>query len=636
METSVLLQGILDASPDAITVYEAVYDQLGTICNMRLVMLNKLSAQTLNIDPVLSIGKLFSELAPQAFEEERYQWLRQVAETGIPFKRELYTYRPDGRALWVNVTVRRFEQYAVITYTDTTQRKLEEAEKESQHQLLTRVFATPFLGIMVFDEVRDERGAITDFLLVKVNEAGLAMPGFPASIQGRRLKEYFPQTETHGLFSQLVAVCVSGKPFETEHYYPQFDQWYTLMCARLENGVLVTFQNITARKRAEQAREEQANLLISICKSIKIGISTHAVVRNEAGQIVDFRYTYFNEQARSWLPLDWNQVVNRTVREMDFAANGDLIVSKMAQVVETGEPFQINTTLADGRIIDTIVTRLQGGTVATFIDVSRQREDEDKIRKQAQALELANRDLKRSNENLESFAYVASHDLQEPLRKIQQFSGMLQDIYGEQLDVNGVDLLNRMQQASERMSKLISDLLGYSRLSTRPAVFEPVSLNQIIDETLDDLELLVRETGATITVDTLPDVMGNKSQLRQLFFNLLNNALKFRQPSIFPLVQITCQVASLADLPDGLTAHGVSTYHEIRVNDNGIGFEQKYADQIFGVFQRLHSKQTYPGTGIGLAICAQVAAHHEGMIRVRSYPGEGSTFSLFLPRTILP
>jgi signal transduction histidine kinase len=631
MDTRVLLEGILDASPDAITVYESVVDAQGTIVDMRLVMLNTLSAAILQVDPAVSLGKLFSELAPEAFESDRYKWLTEVAATGIPLEREIFADRPDGKSLWVNVSVRRFEQYAVITYTDITQRKAAEAEKERQHLLLSQIFATPLLGIMIFDEVRDEKGGISDFLLVKVNEAGFSMPGFPASIQGKRHKEYFPETESVGLFKQFVAVCETGIPLETEHFYPQLDQWYALMGSKLENGLLLTFQNITARKKAEQAREEQTNLLISITKSINIGISTHDVVRDKSGNIVDFRYTYFNEQARHWLPLDWTQVINRTVRELDFSSKADYLVEQMAQVVQTGEPFRVTTTLADGRVIDTIVTQLLEGTVATFIDITQQQQAEDKIRQQALALELANRDLKRSNENLESFAYVASHDLKEPLRKIQQFSGILLDRHTHQLNEQGGDLLHRMQLASERMSKLIRDLLAYSRLSTQFLPPETVSLETVLLETTDDLELLIQETGATITVDPLPVIQGNSTQLKQLFVNLINNAIKFRQPAGMPRIEIQYQTIKKDDMASPLPNSSYRVFHKIDVTDNGIGFEQRYADQIFGVFQRLHSKQAYPGTGIGLAICAQVAALHGGTLSASSTPGTGSTFSLYLP-----
>ncbi|MCY7356371.1 MAG: PAS domain-containing protein [Rudanella sp.] len=257
---------------------------------------------------------------------------------------------------------------------------------------------------------------------------------------------------------------------------------------------------------------------------------------------------------------------------------------------------------------------------------------DEQVQQRTQQLQASVQDLQRSNDNLQQFAYVASHDLQEPLRKIQSFSDMLKNQYREQLGTSGNDFLNRMQTSASRMSILIKDLLTYSRISTQQDSRSSVILSRVIEQVLNDLDLTVQETNALIQVDSLPTIQGDKSQLGQLFQNLLNNAIKFRQPDQPPHIAITCQTVAYADVPPSVRpARPAAAYHRINVTDNGIGFNEKYADRIFQVFQRLHGKSQYAGTGIGLAICEKVVANHGGAITATSQPGKGATFSVYLP-----
>ena len=252
------------------------------------------------------------------------------------------------------------------------------------------------------------------------------------------------------------------------------------------------------------------------------------------------------------------------------------------------------------------------------------------------SLETANNDLTRSNQNLEQFAYIASHDLQEPLRKIQQFGDLLQSQYGEALG-EGVDHLKRMQSAASRMSILIKDLLTFSRIATTQVALQPVSLTGIIDQVREALSIAVEESGAQIQQPYLPTVLGDESQLRQLFQNLLSNALKFRRQTvtgeaIIPQITIRSSLLSREQIPASLSVTGYAeVYHKVDVIDNGIGFDEKYRDKIFQVFQRLNGKNEFAGTGIGLAIVQKVVTNHRGAITVTSQPGQGATFSVYLP-----
>jgi light-regulated signal transduction histidine kinase (bacteriophytochrome) len=243
----------------------------------------------------------------------------------------------------------------------------------------------------------------------------------------------------------------------------------------------------------------------------------------------------------------------------------------------------------------------------------------------------ANHLLSMSNQNLEQFAYIASHDLQEPLRKIQQFGDLLKKKYESPSD-QALTYLERMQSAASRMSVLITDLLTFARVSNNKLNFEQVSLNDLISMTLSDLELRIQETSAKIKIESLPVIHGDNVQLGQLFQNLLSNALKFRKAEIDPEIHIYSEIVRAADVPSHVKpTRWTKSYHRVSVADNGIGFDQQYAARIFQAFQRLHGKSEFEGTGIGLAICEKVAANHGGAITASGEPGEGAVFDIYLP-----
>ncbi|HEX8818949.1 MAG TPA: ATP-binding protein [Archangium sp.] len=227
--------------------------------------------------------------------------------------------------------------------------------------------------------------------------------------------------------------------------------------------------------------------------------------------------------------------------------------------------------------------------------------------------------LEQSNRELENFASVASHDLQEPLRKIQTFSDHLAATYSQALGPEGRDLLSRMNNAAKRMRQLIDDLLAYSRISSRAQSMLLVDLSEIARGVVGDLESTIEQTGAKVTIGELPTLEASPIQMRQLLQNLLSNALKFRRDDVAPIISVQA------------TVDPESKLCELRVEDNGIGFDEKYVDRIFNVFQRLHGRGKYEGTGIGLAICRKIAERHGGSIRARSTPGQGSTFIVTLP-----
>ncbi len=256
---------------------------------------------------------------------------------------------------------------------------------------------------------------------------------------------------------------------------------------------------------------------------------------------------------------------------------------------------------------------------------------EQRVQERTQELQVANIELQDSNSNLEQFAYVASHDLQEPLRKIQSFGSRLETMYSDTLDTTGTFMLNRMQDASRRMSLMIDDLLTYSRLNNKEASVGLVDLNKVFKEVILALEIRIQDHDAIIDIEEMPIIFGNDGQLVQLFQNLVSNAIKYRVPDRPPIVKISAKpvgAEELASIPQLLSTR---RYTKIMIEDNGIGFEEKYTERIFQMFQRLHGKAEYDGSGIGLALCKKVVQNHNGYITAQSEMGEGSVFITYLP-----
>jgi two-component system sensor kinase FixL len=268
------------------------------------------------------------------------------------------------------------------------------------------------------------------------------------------------------------------------------------------------------------------------------------------------------------------------------------------------------------------------GTVLIFKDVTERTEADERF--SAKVAELA-----RSNSELEQFAFVASHDLQEPLRKIQAFGDRLKARVADNLTPEASDYLGRMQSAAARMQGLIDGLLMYSRVLTRAQPFTQVPLKTVVNEVVEDLEVRIEKTGAQVEVGELPSIEADALQIRQLLQNLIGNALKFQPAGNTPQVTISARTVSgarWANETSGSTELLTKREMcELTVSDNGIGFDEAYLKRLFVVFQRLHSRSEFEGTGIGLAVCRKIATRHGGFITAKSRPGQGATFMVLLP-----
>lgn len=273
--------------------------------------------------------------------------------------------------------------------------------------------------------------------------------------------------------------------------------------------------------------------------------------------------------------------------------------------------------LPDGRwILINENRKADGGTAVIYTDITE-------LKERAAALESSNQDL-------QDFASIASHDLQEPLRKIEAFGDRLKRKCGNEIGEEAALYLDRIHSSTARMRELINDLLSYSRVTSMAQPFGACDLGQVAAEVVSDLQLQIEKSGGKVEIEDLPVIDADATQMRQLLQNLISNALKFRRKDIVPLVKVSGRIANPAEWQSG--ARPVSgERRELSVSDNGIGFDMKYADRIFSIFQRLHGRNEYEGTGIGLATCRKIVERHGGRIFAQSEPGVGTTFTAVLP-----
>jgi len=363
-------------------------------------------------------------------------------------------------------------------------------------------------------------------------------------------------------------------------------------------------------------------LLHNIFESSLHGIIAFSSVRNKKGDIIDFNCDMVNHVAANIVDKKTADMLGKTLLNL-FPGNKDSgLFDEYINVVLTAKPFQTVVYYNHDEMeiwFSISAVKNMDGFIVTFSDISEIKSDEQLLINKQKALEEANDDL-------EQFAYIASHDLQEPLRKIRAFGDRLDAGYADKLDDKGQDYIARMRSASARMQTLIDDLLKFSRATRSPKEMSQVDLNEVLSVVKDLLFEPIQETNALISKDPLPTILGNESQMIQLFQNILSNSLKYA--SVNTPAQITISVTDTV-----LSHNKVATpFWLISIKDNGIGFGNEHKDKIFEIFQRLHGRTEYAGTGIGLAICAKIVSHHEGFIAAQSEPGQGAEFLIHLPK----
>jgi len=621
------------------------------------------------------LNRKLSDVIPELTGQASLRMLQEVFDTGKPsqrFESQVNLLR-DGvmTSNYYNVTYTPLfnemgDVYAVLDIgIDVTEAVLARQNLEESELFARSIISNSPVAKLVF---------IGENMVIRTaNENMLAMLGKDDSIIGKPFMEAVPELVETPLMNRLRDVLHTGASFnqpeekiELLHHGEPYTGYYNYNYKVLRNtsgenyGVLVTAIEVTAQVVARQKIEEAEQVLRDAVELAELATWS---VDTRTGQIG------YGERMKQWIGVKEDE------RDFDIGTTHipDKDRERIVKALKEATRPEGSGIYDEEHLIENVVSgqrRYIHSRAKTFFDqdhkpykligiaqdITEQREVqltlEQLVQQRTEELETMNEELAaineeymatnedlsqsnhlliQSNQSLQQFAYVASHDLQEPLRKIQSFGNLLFNRYAETLG-DGANLIHRMQAAAARMSGLIEDLLTFSRISNQIEASGSVSLTEVVQHVLSDLELTIQEIGAVITIKNLPVIVGDDSQLGQLFQNLLSNALKFRQKGQTPVIDINCKIVSFSDLPLMIKPAQIAhLYYQIDVADNGIGFEQKYSERIFQLFQRLHGRSEFAGTGIGLSICERVAANHGGAICAVSELGKGSTFSIYLP-----
>ncbi|WP_051041003.1 PAS domain-containing protein [Fibrisoma limi] len=625
------LDSVMDQSPNSITVERTIRNDAGQIVDFQAVLINPAALAMGGHTQADALSKPISQLNPQFVSSGLLAAYRHVMESGEPFHVSFPYPRING---WLQLAVARIDADTLISvFTDITESQQALVKLQQQHELLEGIMNSSLSAITLYDPVLDESGQLLDLRVAMTNEASLRLSKRTyEEVMGKTMTEIYPQTKEIGLWDRYAEVYQTGQFSRVEHYYPHIDSWFDVAISKLGEGIVVMFNDITTSKKAILKVEQQASILQTVLDGCQTPISLFEAIRNETGTIIDFRYILQNEANARLVGHPISETPNRTMLDVlpNLLTSG--LFDRYVEVVETGEPQRFEQYFSDKGIdgwFNLSLIRHGDGLIVAA-------QDQTLLREALNRSEQLITELQRSNHNLEQFAYVASHDLQEPLRKIQSFGDILRQQYGSALDSNGQDIVLRMQSAAGRMQTLIRDLLTYSRLSTQQEIVAEVSLTDLLQTIRNDLDTLIQEKNARLTIGALPTLLGNATQLRQLFQNLLSNALKFAKPlgtpgAEQPVISVLAEQVSWKAVPASIPDRQPKQWTAISVADNGIGFDEQYSDRVFQLFERLHGRNQYPGTGLGLSIARRVAENHGGTIAVRSQPGVGTTFTVYLP-----
>ncbi|MBO0952780.1 PAS domain-containing protein [Fibrella sp. HMF5405] len=643
-QSSLLLDDILMGVPVGLAIFKAVRSLNQHITDLQILHANNFFRKVFGTVTNGQSSELLSELLKGDTNLGLLNRCIASVEARLPHAFEM-PFKSQGQTHWYQASLTPKKDQLILTLTDITQSKLTQQAIHSQAELLQSISNNTPAGLVLWDAVRDSNQQIIDFRYRMTNRMNNYLTGFTEEyLVGEDLLTLFPRFRGTELETTLKQTIETGR---TQHmiltyYTERSDGWFDAQFNRVGDGVLMTYMDVSEQHKAQLAQKEQADLLQLVIDAQPSGLVLYKAVREklangQPGSIIDFTIELVNSVKLNTSKRTMSQLIGKRMLKLFPDEEGHAFFDLVAEVATTGVTKEwVLPNIVEGvnSWFKSSLIRHGDLVLFTFLDVSE-------LKHQHKALEMANTELRRSNENLQQFAYVASHDLQEPLRKIQSFGDLLANNYAVLLDENGRDMIRRMQLAAQRMSNLIADLLSYSRVSTQRSPFELVSLTRLMSSVIDDLDIAVHESGVVCEFSNLPTVMGDRTQLNQLFRNLLFNAILYRRPNVPPVVKISARKVAAADLPESILKTELSLttdqsanipfFYEISITDNGIGFDEKYLDRIFQVFQRLHSKTAYPGTGVGLAICRKVIENHRGAITATSKPGEGATFSVYLP-----
>ncbi|WP_373071900.1 ATP-binding protein [Zeaxanthinibacter enoshimensis] len=641
------LQSILKNTDNIINFYAPIYDREGRIYDFRVVFANDSNKTHFGMVPESMIGKEVSKLFPfLLLNGELDDLINSFKEQKrISFDRQIAA---NGKKMWFASVVRPLSNGLLIIARNSTEEKNSEEklirlnqelkerneDLDDTRKLLKVILESTDNTINHYEAVYDEQGKVIDFRILYVTEnISNYIDSTAQEVIGKLVSEVYPKTIESGSF-EVMLNCIKTQQkeiIERKYVYQDKDLWFRTTLQPINNRLTATASNITHIKEAEKhllhLNEElqiQNSILSNAEGMAKIG-SYIWDVSQDTLRISDNFYHLLDREVGSVDPtIDSFMNIVHSEDKAIFKAKAEKAISSLQSLEHT---FRVVTNQGNIKYLKIFGQFMHSKKDPVMIGVAQ---DVTKQIKSERNLINRNRELKRSNAELESFNRVASHDLQEPLRKIQMFISRINDLDG--VSRRSQNYFEKITQAADRMQTLIKNLLTYSRIDSAIEKIEEVDLNKVMENIQDNLSVQIKESGMKLEVDRLPSVQAVPFQMEQLFNNLISNAIKYRSPDRKPQVFVRSELVRRESINAAFTKLA-RKYYLITVEDNGIGFKQENADRIFEIFQRLHYQPEYKGTGIGLAICKKIVENHRGYIQAFGKEGEGSSFQIYLPFT---
>ncbi|WP_435654007.1 ATP-binding protein [Cellulophaga baltica] len=639
------LSSVMAKTENIVNFYEPIFNDNGEVTDFKLVYANERNKTDFGLDPEVIVGQPISKIFPFTVLNGEYDVLAQsfIDKKEGNLSRQVLL---NGKKIWLESLIRPLNDGLLVIAKNTTHEKesvaklntlnleLQEQYEEIKEtdEFLQNVIRSTNNVISYFEPILDKEGTIIDFSILYTNEEIKNTTGqSPDELVQKKISEAYPFLMENGVFEFFIEAISTGKPveFERDYIFNGVHMWFDTYAIKTGDGVCVTSKNISKQKQDEQKILEVndqlkiQNAILRDAKTLaKIGSYRWDVLSDDEdnSEISDNLYSLLDCEPQEFLPTHENY--KKFIHPEDLAGYKKNLKEAIDKKKSVDFSYRIINKSRKIKHFRTTGHFQDNALIGVIQDISTQIKDALKLKEK-------NQELKRSNEELESFNRVASHDLQEPIRKIQMFISRIEDSDYENLSEKGKEFFTKISSSSERMRMLIKYLLSYSRINKTKSEFTSVSLVEIIDKVQEDLEARIKESGVEIIVDNLPTLNAVPFQMEQLFNNIISNAIKYGGKED-PKIIIDCKKLKRNEIPNNFIKKHKS-YYRISIIDNGIGFEQEHADKIFELFQRLHQKTEYSGTGIGLAICKKIAQNHGGHILAESALGKGSTFCVFLP-----
>ncbi|WP_205513878.1 ATP-binding protein [Longitalea arenae] len=644
-----LFEEFYGGQPQAILWFSPVWSDDGQhIDDFAFTYANQEGLEYLKVTPAQFEGltvrnspTLSPELRIQVFEEMKWVYETDKKSATAIFNSALNKHarvlRSKLRGGILTVVQDVTHEKKMIATLQAQKSSLEESTRQLQQQknLIDNILKNTSNGICVTRAVRNEEGMVIDAVMIMANDAALQATGFPREFfinkQVTELQAGITETE---YYQGCLRTLETGKPFIWQHMVEPTGKWIEATVSRLDlNHLIHVFTDITPVKQVQLQIEQSANTLKSVFDAAQTGMALLDPEYDEKNELADFRFVLVNA------------TISNLVHQPPSALVGQLASKWFPGYLSTGAFSMYRNTFLTGqkqrRELHYDVDGLDHYLDLQCIKLNNQLlvclSDHTIIRKSQLKLEQTVASLAQSNRYLEDFAHAASHDMKEPLRKILLFTDQLKSSVGSAIGAEGLRIVNRIELSARHLNDFVRDLLSFSYISQQRLVRNTIDLNEIMRTVLAALDLSIAEKQAQITVETLPVVQGNARQFEQLFQNLISNSLKYSRHNTQPVITVRSRAADEALVASRLPGNYKEQQHYlIEVIDNGIGFHQHYAEQIFDMFERLHTKSQYTGTGIGLAIARKVAENHQGAIWAESEPGKGATFFVLLPAVHQP